>query len=342
MQEFIPITEVHGAYIRLNRLFSYSWASVFAVVGAQGYGKTFASKRCCIKHFMHDNQQFVILRNTDDECQRLCKDNGDKIFEDICHAYKKFEYSTNAGTMFINGKKCGEVIPISTYYKNKGEASFDNVGWVLFDEFIKEGQQRYNGDRAKQFAKLVEVTTRDRKARLILTANALDPGDPVLELLGITIKSGQFGYYLNHEKGVVLYYAPNSQEFETRRKNSISWKLIKGTYLDDSMAQNKFEGADFQRFDKRPPVDLIGIYYNNEGNCFRLYREKHGNKCFASRDLNPKSCAYMRYVFNSSQAGKDRVLRGTPTKKWLKDLLASKKVYFESSFIFNVYCSIIE
>lgn len=341
MQEYIPIDQVHGSYIRLNRLFSFTFANVFAIVGAQGYGKTFASKRLCVKDFLFDNKQFIILRNTDDECQRLCKDHGQKIFDDL-QVWKTFDYDAQGGTLFINKKQCGEVIPISTYYKNKGEASFSKVGNVLFDEFIKEGQQRYNGDRAKQFAKLVEVTTRDRKARLILTANALDPGDTVLELLGITIKNGAFGYYINREKGVVLYYAPNSKEFEERRKNSISWKLIKGTYLDDSMTQNKFEGAEFQRFDKRPPVDIFGIYYNDEGNCFRLYKEKNGNNYYASRDINSKSLNYMRYVFNSSQAGENRVLKGTQTKKFLKNLLAAKKVYFESKFIFNVYCSIIE
>lgn len=342
MQEFQPVKDVHGEFINLNRLFSYSFANVFAIVGAQGYGKTFASKRLCVKDFLYDNKEFIILRNTDDECQRLCKDHGDKIFEDLVISYKPFEYDAQGGTLFINKKKAGEVIPISTYYKNKGEASFSNVGNVLFDEFIKEGQQRYNGDRAKQFLKLVEVTTRDRHARLILTANALDPGDTVLDLLGISLKNGQFGYYINREKGVVLYYAPNSPEFEKRRKNSISWKLMKGTAYDDSMAQNKFEGADFQHFDKRPPVNIFGIYYNADGNCFRLYKEKDGDKFFACKDINPNSCNYMRYVFKSSQAGKDRILRGLQTKKFLRELLASKKVFFETKYIFNIYCSVIE
>ena len=36
MQEFIPVTEIHGEYINLNRLFSFSGSGfrVFGVIGA--------------------------------------------------------------------------------------------------------------------------------------------------------------------------------------------------------------------------------------------------------------------------------------------------------------------
>lgn len=344
MQKFIPVSKVSGQYISLNKLFSFGWARIFVVIGARGYGKTFASKRKCLKTFKYNKGRFIVLRDTTAACDEICDNGGYKLFNDVftLPIFKNDKYDIRKTTIFINGENAGEVMPLSTYYKYKGN-SYQNVAWILFDEFIEESVQAYRGNRARQFANTLETIIRDnQKTRVILTANALDLGNDILELLGIHIENGKFGYYINKEKAVVVYYAANSLEFEQRKQNSISQKITANSWLDSSMNKNTFNNGECEIFEKRKPCNLFGIYYNLENECFRLYRSKTGNEFYVCKDINENSYAYMRYVFDSRQAKANRILANANIRKWLKDLLKSKQVKFESQYLFKVFCSVIE
>lgn len=344
MQEYIPIETMNGAYVKLNRLFGFSsWARIFICIGARGYGKTFASKRKCLKDFIFRKLKFVILRDTTAACDEICASGGLKLFSDVFRldVFKKHTYNIERYQIYIDGKNAGEVMPLSTYYKYKGNA-YTNVGWVLFDEFIQEDVQAYRGNRARQFANSIETIIRDNPiTRVMMTANALELGNDILELLGIHIVNGKYGYYLNKQKKVAVLYAPNSPEFEERKRTSISATITAGTFLDDSMNKNKFEGTGCIIFEKRLPCTLWGIYYNNEGECFRLYQAKSGDEYYACKDINPKSYNYMRYVFNAKQATNDRILIDTKSRTWLKSLLQNQQIQFESQYIFNIFCSVV-
>lgn len=343
MQRFIPVKEIHGEFICLNKLFSFNWARIFVVVGARGYGKTFASKRKCLKSFKYEKLRFVILRDTTAACEEICDNGGYKLFNDVFSLpiFKNDKYDVQKTTIIINDKNAGEIMPLSTYYKYKGN-SYKDVGWILFDEFIEESVQAYRGNRARQFANTLETIIRDnKKTKIILTANALDMGNDILELLGINIKNGEHGYYINKEKAVVVFYAPNSPEFEERKRNSISARITAGTFLDDSMNKNIFDGGGCQIFEKRKPCNLYGIYYNNEGECFRLYQAVKENIYYACKDINSKSYNYMRYVFNAKQTSNERILVDQNVRIWLKRLLQAKQIQFESQYIFGVFCSVI-
>lgn len=341
-QRFIPINKVQGDYISLNRLFSFNGLQIYVVIGARGYGKTFASKRKLLKDFKYNKKKFVILRDTTAACEEIVDNNGFKLFNDVfalTPALKNDTYSTNKNSIFFNDELCGEVMPLSTYYKYKGNAY--NSGWVLFDEFIAEDCQAYRGNRARQFANTLETIIRDKGTRVILTANALDLGNDILELLGIKITNGKHGYYINEDKKVVVFYAPNSSEFEERKKRSISSIITAGTFLDEELNKNIFEGQKCHIFERRKPCDLIGIYYNSEGDAVRLYKSKSEGIYYACKDINKNSYAYMRYVFNAKQAGADRQLLDNKARAQLKELLKNNCIQFESNYIFNIFCTIV-
>lgn len=341
-QRFIPIARVQGSYINLNKLFSFNGLQIYVVIGARGYGKTFASKRKLLKDYKYNKRKFVILRDTTAACDEIVDNNGFKLFNDVFSltpALKQDNYSTNKYSIFFNNELCGEVMPLSTYYKYKGNAY--NSGWVLFDEFIAEDCQAYRGNRARQFANTLETIIRDKGTRVILTANALDLGNDILELLGIKIDNGKYGYYINEAKKVVVFYAPNSSEFEARKKNSISSIITAGTFLDAELNKNIFEGQKCYIFERRKPCNLIGIYYNSDGDAVRLYKSKTENIYYACKDVNPNTYNYMRYVFNPKQAGESRLLLDNKARTQLKDLLLNKCIQFESNYIFNIFCTIV-
>lgn len=341
MQKYIPLETMHGEYINLNRLFSFN-AKIFGVIGARGYGKTFASKRKCFKSFFYDKKRFIIVRDTIEACEKVVEDNGAKLCGDVftkCAPLAKHTYDIEKYNVNFDGMKAGEVMPLSAYYKYKG--NYYDVGWILFDEFIPEEVQAYRGNRARQFANTIETIVRGNPTRVILTANALDMGNDILELLDVHIKPNAYGFYYNPDKDVVILYAPNSPEFEARKSQSLSGKITAGTFLDDSMNKNKFEKEGCIIFERRKPCDLYGIYYNNEGECVRLYQAKTGATYYVCKDINSKSYNYMRYVFNAKQVTANRILVDNKMRIWLKSLLQKRQIEFESQYLFNVFCSII-
>lgn len=344
-QLFIPAPEAYGLYLKLNRLFSFESAGyrIFLIIGARGRGKTYSVKRLCTKDKIYNNDDMVIIRDSESACDEICKDNGIKFFGDVFNtekALKKHSFSIENFTIKIDNQKAGDVIPLSTYHKFKG--NYFNIRNFFFDEFIEEKQQAYRGNRARQFANTVETICRlSPRARIILTGNSLDLGNDILEILGFKLNNNKFGYYLIPEKKAVCYYAPNSKEFEEAKMESLSGLITKGTFLDDSMNKNTFENSQSLIFEKRKPCTLYGIYYSPEGVPVRLYEAKDGSEFYACKDLNSKSYNYMRYVFELDKVKDGKIFASKQMKDYLQRLYTNKKIKFESNYLCNVFVSIL-
>lgn len=346
MIKYIPVKseDLKHDHIVLSKLLSFSWARIFAVIGARDYGKTFGFKKILVEDFIYNHKTFNVVRDTQTACDEITANGGLKFFGDIFTFIKKFtkhKYDVANYKIKIDGKHAGEIMPLAAYYKYKGNY-YDSEN-VLFDEFIAEAQQMYRGNRARQFVNTIETISRSRtNSRVFMTANALELGNDILELLNINIKNGKYGYYINTDKKVVVFYAPDSPGFKERRKKSLAANIAKGTFLDANFNNNEFEDQDCIVFEKRPPCNLYGIYYSSEGECVRLYKSNTGNEYFVCKDINAKSYSYMRYCFNISQVGSNRTYAPESVRKFLTKILELKQVKFESRYVFGIYCAICQ
>lgn len=330
-------------HYNLSFIMSFIGYCIYLIIGARGIGKTFSVKKHIIKDFIYKQKQFVIIRDTQDACDELCKDNGSKFFNDVCEKVKPFQklnFTIKDYVIHINNNTAGYVMPLSLFYKFKGNA-YPFVKNIFWDEFIPENCQRYIGNRARQFANTIQTIGRTRNDyKIFLTANALDIGNDILELFNFKIKG--FGIYRNKKKQAILHYAKNNPLFDQATENSIAGKIIAGTFLDDSINKNKFENLKIKIFEKRKACDLEGIFYNNSNDSFRLYKAKDGSEYYCCKDINKNSYNYMRYVFNYSQVDNVKQYANKDIKEYLKRLYESGQVLFESNFISNIYISIID
>ena len=89
MQQYIECKKPKGAYINLAHLFSFSWARIFIVIGARGYGKTFSFKRTIARDKIFDDKDMIILRDTVDAVEKLCNEKGIKFWGDVFSVDKK-------------------------------------------------------------------------------------------------------------------------------------------------------------------------------------------------------------------------------------------------------------
>lgn len=336
--------DLKGEHIVLSRLLSFSWARVYGVIGARDYGKTYGFKKICTEDFIFKNERFIVVRDTITACDEIATAGGLNFFGDIFTFEKKFknhEYDVANYKIRIDGKHAGEIMPLDAYYKYKG--NYYDCRNIFFDEFIPEKQQQYRGNRARSFVNTLETISRSRtNCRVFMTANALELGNDILELLDIHIKNGQYGYYINTDKKVVIFYAPDSPGFIERRKTALGANIARGTFLDANFNHNEFDSDDCIIFEKRPPCNLYGIYYSTEGEAVRVYKSNKQDEYYCCKDINAKSYGYMRYCFNISQVGPNRQYAPDTVRKFLARLLELKKIKFESRFIFGVYCAICQ
>lgn len=330
-------------YYKLNKILSYCFA-IMLFIGARGRGKTYSIKSLFFKDFKYKGKMFIVIRDTIAAIDELKKDNGFKFLNDIMDkpCFKKDKARIEGDSIYFNDKLAGYLIPLSAYYKYKGNA-YSKVKNILFDEFIPEKQQSYNGSKARQFLNTIETIGRLRTdLRVFLTANAIDAGNEILELFGfIGIKSGMFGIFKNKEKNAILHYIPNNKQFDEAKQKSIAGSMAKGSRFEDSLTLNKFEGDAFEIYEKRKPCSLYGIYYNGEGDAIRIYEAKDGSEYYASKDINNNSYNYMRYVFTLDQVASNRQFATKETRDYLTSLYINKILKFESNYILKVFQSLI-
>lgn len=327
-----------------NRLLSFCWAFCFIIIGARGFGKTYRCKKHVVKDYLYNDAKFIWLRDTDAAIEELSANDGKAFFDDIFTNEERFKGVTGkieGRNIIINGKQAGLIMPVRSFHKYKGN-SFESYTNIVFDEFIPENQQQYIGDRALQFINTISTIGRTRKNfRVFMTANAIDKGDPILEMLGLNINKG-FGYYTNKKKGVVLHYAENSEEFNKKNVESNAGRLASDTKYSANLLNNEFAVNDSFLFTKRKACDIIGIYYNKLNEAVRIYRAKDGSEYYACKDLSTTGYNYLRYVFDVSQVTEDKQLVGRDVLQFLTDLMASKMLLFESRYIQKVFLSIVK
>ena len=330
------------------RLMSHSWAFLYCMVGARRRGKSYGAYKILLNHNIYKNEKFVIIRDTQTECEEIEKDGGERLFGEILQEpkYKRHikKMEIKAGTIYFNDKIAGFIMPASLFRRFKG-TQYNDVKIGLYDEFIPETNTRYNGDRAWQFVNtLMSVCSLRKDFKIILTANALNNADTILsDLLGFNIKSGEFGIYKNKSKGIVLEYIPNSEDFNQYQKESNVFKLIKGTRYEANLLDNKFLNVpdDDMFYQKKKQCDLYGIYYHKDGVAVRLYQARDGSEWYCSRDINKNTANYMRFTFDIKQVSNKIRLADKDDQKNLQILFKNNLIKFENSYILKLFKEIV-
>ena len=340
--KFYPYTN-KGKYVDIRKAFSFG-THIIGFIGVRGFGKTYGTKKYVLKRSFRENEKFLFLRDnelalkeiTDNDCLNFIKDvKNDPALK------KFFKTKPTFSTRLLSQgeKQIGYFYATSTYYNLKGN-DFSDVVNLIYDEFIREKGQAQRGNRALAFLNMVETVFRTRKHyKIILTANALDRGDEILDMLGIKIDKG-FGFYVNREKDVTIYYSDNSVEFKESKASSAAGKLARGTAFEENMNNNKFSSSDLKYFDKKPKdADLVAIFKDENGSRIR-FAISDDYKIYVYNDFNPKGNSDIRYVNDIKLVDLDYALAPTALIDSIKDFHGKKETLFESARVYNIFISI--
>lgn len=255
----------------VNRIMGYfnrqSNFRYFAIIGPRKCGKTYivADKFLNNNSKCHDNVLYY-FRLTEAQTKKLLANNAEKMFDPpLVRKYftsRGYTLKTNGNSVYAHkvykrkGKtitetkpawKVAEVGALSTFYADKGVATFDfeflkmdkkHMYWIFIDEFQKELGERNQGDLAYQFVNALQNKIRDAhyRVRVFMMCNNLKESSEILSgcFNFMPIKYGL--YKLHKKKCLIDYWQPTENYKKMMAKGSTS--LISD---DDATFTNEFK-----------------------------------------------------------------------------------------------------
>lgn len=329
-------------YYKNNHLFSYG-CKVMAIIGVRGMGKTYSTKKYILKEYFRRGKVFCWMRDNENSVKEICSNNGASFFKDISEDKSLNKYFINSkitvkdGTIRFNNKIMGYFFACSTFYKLKGN-SYSDIDNIVYDEFIAEKTQAIRGNRALEFLNMIETIGRLRTDyKVILTANALDKGDEIINALGIKIQG--FGYYVNRSKSVVVHYAEDNPLYLEKKLNSISGMLANNTEFSDNLLHNDFMSSKHIIYKIKPKnVNVICIFRNQDNARIRFCTNSQGVYCMI--DNNESVYKDKRFVSDIKLVSVEYRLAPTTLINAIRNIIGSGELQYESDRVFNIAMSI--
>lgn len=309
-------------------------------IGARRIGKTYSAKKLLLDRCLRNDMiKFAWLRDSDEARQKLASNFGAKFFSDMAKTgIPNINGRIDGETITAFGRTVGYLMPSSTFQNYKGN-DFEDVKWIVFDEFIAERGVKLKQSRGWEILNMLYTICSTRKdVRILMLANALDRNDEFLKLLGVNITD--YGIYVNREKNVCLHYCDDHPDFIKAREESVIGKIIKGSVYEANLFKNKFvENADMF-YDKRPPKCNLLCILHNDLDSVRIYYK--GTQLYGSRDFNLETQLDSRYACKLEYVKRDVPLIPKFMLDSLSDHFANNNIKFDNSFTRKTFMNMIQ
>lgn len=246
-------------------------------VGGRGTGKTYGA----LKMVYDSHKPFLYLRRTKIQFELTSKTETNpfkalemdnkvapiatkSVAKDLTGLYT-CEYEDDTEKRVLDGEPFGYMSALSTFSNLRG-MSFEEIEYILFDEFIPEPHERPIKNEAAAFLNLVETVNRNRElkgrdpVKVICLANANDIANPLYIELDIVKKSEQMmekhkSLSIDEKRGLCMIHLFASPISE-RKKHTALYKLTdnKNSEFNQMALNNRFY-KDESALIKSCPID---------------------------------------------------------------------------------------
>lgn len=248
-------------FYELRSLLGYDWAMFYILLGGRQRGKSYSIADFFTTQFVHHDTPFYWLRLKPKQCEKLLKNNAEQLIDpdlkrkfklDLTvtspHVYqvmKRTKKDKNGRTKIVKKKLMATVLPISTFYDDKGIGYFDKDydGWynIVIDEFQREKGEKNTFDIMYSLVNQLETLVRNTKAkiRVFFIGNTLEEASDVL--CSFNFIPEEFGRYtLVKNKKILVKYLAELKNAKTDQEKRVIF--------------DKYKGIDFG---KRAVIDYI-------------------------------------------------------------------------------------
>ena len=264
-----------NGYINIPLLLSYPENFIF-LIGARGIGKTYG----ILQHCLINKLRFCYIRRTDTQLQ-VCKSDKGNPFKKLNSDYNlnircdsdhditgffNFVYDDDKQKYVKYGDLIGYAFALSTF-ANLRSIDLSDVDIIIYDEFIKQTDERPIKNEATAFLNMCETIMRNRELqclpalKVICAANSNSLDNDLLyylQLVTIAEKMQRTGkeLYINNDRCLRLYI-PNKSPISEAKTNTSLYKLTAGTDFAKMALENRFVDDDTSLIAQRPLVEYI-------------------------------------------------------------------------------------
>lgn len=278
------------------------------VCGGRGIGKTYSGLYRTYNEWLDSfnaklelQEKFMYLRRIEAEVKTIVdpKYNPFKALNYNCgwDIQAQYNESQGVGTFFDKNRdnaECAYASAVSVFDKLRG-ADLIDVQSILYDEYMKQKNQRTLKGEAEAFFNLYETIARNRElqgrkpVKAYLFSNAVSLDSPILAYLGVIKimekmqKNGDISY-TDRNRGLHIEM-PRDLPISTAKKETALYKLLGGTdyykhAIDNEFAYDSFENV--QSCDLRqyyPSIQIDNLYMYAHKTEARFYVTTSKAKC---------------------------------------------------------------
>lgn len=269
-------------YYNPQKLLSHNRILNF-VIGARGIGKSFAMKQYPINRFLKNGEQFIYVKRHKTDLKKI-----NNYFDDI-QQEEKFpgvSFKSEGRTFYINEKKAGWAIPLSTWQTEKSNA-YPNVTTIIFDEFIRETDNSgYLPNEVDALLNLMDTVFRDRdNVRCICLSNAVSVVNPYFVYFNLIPNINK---RFNAYKDIVVEI-PDSIEFADHRRKTKFGSLIENTEYGEMALNNSFVNDSDVFIQKRTKASKFKFIIKYQDIRLGIWVDVNEGLMFLSQDYDPDS-----------------------------------------------------
>ena len=233
-------------YYSYSRILSYN-AFLNFLIGERGVGKTYGAVKFVTKEFIKKGHQFVYLRRYKSDLKKSVPTFFDSISNN--NEFPDHKLSSKGNSLFIDDKQAGFAVTLSTAQDLKS-ANFDQVKYIIFDEFILEdGQGHYLKNEVDVFLGLIETISRLRDVKVLLLGNSANIVNPYFLFFDLHLPYQN--EIITFKDGLIALQYAKSLEYIDVKKQSRFGKLVANTSYEEYAIENKFVNNNKEFIEKK-------------------------------------------------------------------------------------------
>lgn len=317
-------------------------AVISMVVGGRSMGKTYWGKGLFIDRFLERGEQWVYLRRHANQLDEFRKDAGAKLLSDISSEFPQHEMRVKGDLIQIRRKvdedekvknkwlTMGYLMALTSNMQYKGTA-YDDVRYILFDEFIREARNRtvdrYLTDEVGTLYSVLNTIDRMRDVvRVYMTANAGDLVNPYFMTWRIGKPPKGFSRYQN---GLVCLEYGGSQRFKEHAKDSRFAQLIAGSSYEAFAINNEFINDTPEFIAQKTPEAKCRIAFSYLGTDYGIWRDLNTGNAYVT-SWAPKDVPCFALMRSDMRPNVVLLKRTEPLLRSWADLYRYGMMFFDS------------
>lgn len=291
------------------------------IVGARGIGKTYGFKLFTIKRFLKEGEEFIYLRQSQKEIQMITDYWGS-----LPSLFTDHEFKQNGTTLYIDGKKCGELWALSQFVQMKSN-EYARTRYIIFDEFLDNSNWNNRAEKPFALASIIDSVFRNREGcKVFCLANAESLMNEYFEF---------FGIYPKNKKGVTLtkdisLEVVDSSKYKVTEERANNWlsRVTEGTEYAQLAQSNEFHDDNNKQVKKLPAGAelLTRIFYHRD--YFEIWTK--GEACWITATKHKNLENEQILTIHDSAPGRELFKADFNTWRRVTQSAEKSKLYFDN------------